>query len=121
MKLNHIDLQVLDVQAAVLFFERCLGFSLQTSRTSPAIAILDDGDGFVLVLQRTQDGALPAYPEGFHIGCLVDTVEQVHAFHAKATLEGLAPSDVQRDNRGTRTYCKAPSDLLVEVSCRKSV
>ena len=48
MKLNHLDLQVSDVQRSVAFFEH-FTFQLRSSRTSPAIAIMDDGDGFVLV------------------------------------------------------------------------
>jgi catechol 2,3-dioxygenase-like lactoylglutathione lyase family enzyme len=119
MKLNHIDLQVVDVQAAVLFFERCLGFTLESNRSSPAIAILGDGDGFVLVLQRSKDGLAPVYPDGFHVGCLVDTVDEVHAFHAKAKSEGVGVSDVQHNGRGTLTYCNAPGGVLVEVSCQR--
>jgi len=107
-KLNHIDLQVLDVQRAALFFERCLAFELQTSRTSPAIAILGDKDGFVLVLQRSKDGATPIYPDGFHVGCLVDTIDEVRAFHAKAKEEGHVVSDIDTNSRGTMTYCRAP-------------
>ena len=52
MKLNHLDLQVNDVQQTVTFFEDAFGFQLQSNRRSSSIAILSDGDGFVLVLQR---------------------------------------------------------------------
>lgn len=116
MNLNHIDLQVSDVQATVLFFERLLGFTLTSSRTSPAIAILTNDEGFSLVLQRAKGTA--GYPEGFHVGCMVGTVEEVVAFHAKARDAGYHVSDVDTNNRGTMVYCRAP-DVLVEVSCRR--
>jgi len=116
MKLNHLDLQVSDVQATVSFFETLLGLRLDSSRTSPAIAILSDGDGFVLVLQRH---TAPSYPEGFHFGFLVDDVATVEAFHARAVAVQAPVSDVVRNNRGTMVYVRAPDGYAVEVSCRK--
>lgn len=114
MKLNHLDLQVTDVQATARFFEAYFGFEQRTSRTSPAIAVLD-GRGFVLVLQRrTPDD--PPYPERFHVGFLVESEAEVLVFHERARREGLEISDVDRNNRGVLTYCRGPGRLLVEVS-----
>lgn len=116
MKLNHLDLQVSDVQRSVDFFERYFDLELQTSRTSPAIAILSDRHGFVLVLQRKKNDA-EAYPEGFHLGFYVDDVEGVHRAHARAKEGGLDVTDVITNNRGVMIYCKAPDGYAVEVSC----
>lgn len=116
MILNHIDLQVSDVQAAVLFFERFFDFSLESSRTSPAIAILRGERDFVLVLQRKTE---IAYPDGFHVGFLVEDVAIVEGMHARLRDAGLTVSDIQRNNRGTMIYCHGPDGILVEVSCRK--
>jgi catechol 2,3-dioxygenase-like lactoylglutathione lyase family enzyme len=118
MKLNHLDLQVSDVQRSVVFFERAGGLELQSSRTSPALAILADQHGFVLVLQRKKDDA-ERYPEGFHLGFLVDDVETVHRAHARAIEDGLEVSDVIENNRGVMIYLKAPDGYAVEVSCRR--
>lgn len=116
LRLNHLDLQVSDVQAHVVFFER-FGLVLQTSRTSPAIAILGDDAGFVLVLQRQKDPT-QRYPDGFHVGFLVDDVATVHTLHALLTEGGLHPTPVETNGRGTMTYCRAPDGWAVEVSCR---
>jgi hypothetical protein len=70
------------------------------------------------VLQRLH-GATLAYPEGFHIGFLVDDVAAVHAHHARLAAAGAAPGAVTTNNRGTMFYLHAPGDLLVEVSCRR--
>lgn len=118
MTLNHIDLQVPDVQGAALFFERYFGFEHRSSRTSPAVAILGDAHGFVLVLQRKRRDD-EAYPEGFHVGFLVESEDLVRAFHERARGEGLVISDLQSNNRGLMTYCHAPGGVLVEVSCRR--
>ncbi len=117
MKLNHIDLQVPDVRAAVDFFERWFGFVLTSSRTSPAIAILRGEDGFALVLQRSRNED-DAYPDGFHVGFVVPLEDVVVDFQRRARVGGLDVSDVQRNGRGTQVYCYAPGRILVEVSCR---
>lgn len=117
MKLNHLDLPVLDVQAAVAFFERYFDFELRTSRNSPALAVLDDRHGFTLVLERTEQA--PLYPGSFHVGFLLDDVALVHAFHARAKQDGLDVSDVQTNNRGTLSYCRTPHGFLLEVSCQR--
>jgi catechol 2,3-dioxygenase-like lactoylglutathione lyase family enzyme len=117
MKLNHLDLQVTDVGRTVTFFEDAFDFHLRSNRQSSAIAFLDDGDGFVLVLQRKKSEA-GSYPDGFHFGFLVDDVESVHRFHARAQALGLETSDIIENGRGTQVYCSAPDGLLAEVSFR---
>ncbi len=116
MKLNHLDLQVSDVQKSVDFFERYFDLELRSSRTSPAIAILSDRQGFVLVLQRRKSDA-EVYPDGFHLGFVVDDVESVERAHARAKEGGLEVTDVITNNRGVMIYCKAPDGYAVEVSC----
>jgi catechol 2,3-dioxygenase-like lactoylglutathione lyase family enzyme len=114
MKLNHLDLQVADVPRAVTFFEDAFGFQVQSNRRSSAIAFLDDGGGFVLVLQRKKSDT-DRYPDGFHFGFLVDDVESVHSFHARARALGLETSDIIENGRGTQVYCSGPDGLLAEV------
>jgi catechol 2,3-dioxygenase-like lactoylglutathione lyase family enzyme len=116
MKLNHLDLQVTDVQRSVLFFERHFDLELQSSRSSPALAILSDRHGFVLVLQRRKRDD-EAYPEGFHVGFLADDVATVHRTCARARADGLAVSDVIENNRGTLIYCRTPDGITIELNC----
>jgi catechol 2,3-dioxygenase-like lactoylglutathione lyase family enzyme len=116
MKLNHLDLQVSDVQKSVDFFERYFDMELRSSRTSPALAILWDRQGFVLVLQRRKSDA-EVYPEGFHLGFVVDDAESVERAHVRAKEGGLEVTDVITNNRGVMIYCKAPDGYAVEVSC----
>lgn len=118
MKLNHLDLQVADVQRAVSLFEQFFDFELQSSRTSPAIAILSDRHGFMLVLQRKKDGA-EQYPNGFHFGFLVEDEQTVVDTQARWRAAGLDCSDVDHNGRGVVAYCRAEG-LLIEVSCRKT-
>ncbi|RJS21343.1 VOC family protein [Corallococcus sp. H22C18031201] len=117
MKLNHLDLQVPDVQRSVQFFERYFNFEMCSNRSSPAVAVMEDRHGLVLVLQRLKNPA-EKYPEGFHIGFYVEDEALVHEVQAKARADGYEVSDIIRNNRGTMLYFKAPGDLLVEVNCR---
>jgi catechol 2,3-dioxygenase-like lactoylglutathione lyase family enzyme len=116
MRLNHIDLQVPDVQAAAAFFEHWFGFEHLSNRASPAIAILRGEDGFSLVLQRRSENE--RFPENFHVGFLLDDEASVLDHHRRMREAGLPISDVQRNNRGTLTYLRGPGEILIEVSCR---
>ncbi|HET9957136.1 MAG TPA: VOC family protein [Polyangiaceae bacterium] len=118
MRLNHIDLQVPDVQETAVFFERWFAFEHVSNRHSPSVAILRGDGDFTLVLQRRADDE--RYPEGFHVGFLLDDVREVLSFHARAREAGLSISDVQHTGRGTLTYLRGPG-VLIEVSCRARV
>jgi catechol 2,3-dioxygenase-like lactoylglutathione lyase family enzyme len=115
MKLNHLDLLVRDVPATVAYFERYFGLTALTKPTSPELAILGDGHGFVLVLQHHEE---PRYPGHFHLGFLVDDAETVRALQARARADGADVSDVIVNGRGTLLYFQAPDGYRVEVSCQ---
>ena len=117
MKLNHLDLQVYDVARSSQFFERYFGLQLQSNPNSEALSILTDSAGFVLVLQRCKGAE--RYPDGFHVGFLLDHVDSVRALHARALADGVAVSDVIVNGRGTMIYLSTPEGYYVEVSCQK--
>lgn len=115
MKLNHLDLLVRDVPATVDYFARYFGLQPRTKTDAPALAVLTDGHGFTLVLQRAD---APSYPGHFHLGFLVDDVEQVRALQARARADGAEVSELTVDGRGTHVYFAAPDGYYVEVSCQ---
>lgn len=116
MKLNHLDLQVTDVGRSAEFFERYFGLCTRSNPGSTALVILTDEAGFVLVLQRAQVEL--RYPEGFHLGFLLEHVDDVHALQARAKADGTPVSDVIVNGRGTMIYLTAPEGYYVEVSCQ---
>jgi catechol 2,3-dioxygenase-like lactoylglutathione lyase family enzyme len=117
MKLNHLDLQVRDVPASVAYFERFFGLTMRT-KPSPALAVLADGHGFVLVLQRAAPGE-DRYPEGFHLGFLLEDADSVRALHARAKEGGAEVSDIIVNGRGTMIYVTAAEGYRIEVSCQR--
>lgn len=117
MKLNHLDLQVQDVARTSQFFARYFGLQIQSNPSSPALVIMTDPSGFVLVLQRSKQAE--RYPDGFHVGFLLDDVDSVRALHARAVADGVPVSEVIVNGRGTMIYLSAPEGYYVEVSCQK--
>lgn len=116
MLLNHLDLLVCDVPATAAFFERYFGLCVRSNPTSAALIVLTDAHGFVLVLQRAQPGQ--RYPEGFHLGFLLDDVQSVRDLHARAVADGLQVSEIIVNGRGTMIYVTLPEGFHVEVSCQ---
>jgi catechol 2,3-dioxygenase-like lactoylglutathione lyase family enzyme len=115
MKLHHIDIQVHDVLADSAFFQEHFGLTPQSNPRSPAIAILSDGHGFVLVLQRRVDDR--PYPEGFHVGFYLADDAAVRAVHTQARAKGADVSELIVTGRGTSIYFNAPGGYKVEVTC----
>jgi catechol 2,3-dioxygenase-like lactoylglutathione lyase family enzyme len=115
MKLNHLDLPVRDIPANVAFLQRHFGLRLESQKPSSALAILTDGHGFVLVLQRREGPGEP-YRNGLHFGFLVDDADAVRELQARARADGAAVSDVIVNGRGTMIYFDAPDGYRVEVA-----
>lgn len=115
MHLNHLDLQVPDVPATAAFFARHFDFRILGNRASAALIILAGDGGFTLVLSRRADGE--RYPDGFHVGFIVDDGDDVRARHFRLTDAGVACGELREDGRGLRFYLRAPGDVTIEVSC----
>src|SRR5262245_60425438 len=121
MKLNHLNLCTSDVPGLGDFFVQHFGFELLATRGRDAFAILRGDDGFALNLMRSGRGGAPLeYPDGFHVGFLVEHADEVRAKHRELEGAGLEPGELQKLTRhGTPTtifYCEAPGGVLVEVS-----
>ena len=120
MKLNHLNLCTGDVAALCDFFTRFFGFELLAMRGKEAFAILRGADGFSLNIMKPGKGTTADYPDGFHVGFLVDRADEVIAKHRQLEGAGLNPGELQSLTRGgiatTIFYCQAPGDILVEVS-----
>lgn len=102
MRLNHLNLCVTDLDEAAAFFARHFGL-METARKGELIVVLDDGEGFTLVLSDpTKFGGEDAgYPEGFHVGFLVATAAEVDATHARLRAEGVQIDGAPHSMRGT--------------------
>ncbi|MDQ2708128.1 MAG: VOC family protein [Actinomycetota bacterium] len=117
MKLNHLDLSVVDVSQTRDFFVEHFDFTAVEDRGGE-MSILEDDDGFVLVLETLRGDAPASYHGTFHIGFILGSekaVEEKYAAMQNADIE--FSYRLTRNRLGTRFYFTAPGDIVVEVSC----
>lgn len=122
MKLNHLNLCVLDLGEARRFFEELFDFEF-IDQKGDAVLVMGDREGFTLVISDPTkfggDGA--TYPEGFHIGFLLETSEQVDATYARVIEAGIAVGKPPRNMRASYGfYFTALGEVMFEVSCSAS-
>lgn len=114
MKLNHLNLIVTDVKAAVQFFESYFGFGCTSIKGDNVIAILIGEDGFTLVVMTSKEANQP-YPDAFHLGFMLDTPEQIEEVYQKLLAGGIsvgrAPAKI-RDGYGFYFHFDS---ILIEV------
>lgn len=119
MKLNHLNLCVADLSEAIRFFQSLFDFQL-IEQKGTAIAVMEDGHGFTLVLSSMLSGPVEGYryPKDFHLGFYVDTTTEVDEFHKKLEAFGTASDHGPKMIRGGYTlYFTALDNILFEVTC----
>ena len=77
-------------------------------------------DGVACALENADTDVRGGYPEGFHLGFLLDDPESVRALHARAREGGADVSDVIVNGRATLLFFTAPEGYRVEVSCQRT-
>ncbi|HET7558494.1 MAG TPA: VOC family protein [Limnochordia bacterium] len=116
MKLNHLDLQVSDVDRARAFFETHFGFRC-TYRRQNQIAILEDDYGFAFGVSNLFNSPAPVYPPDFHVGFHLQDAVEVRAMYERLQAAGVAMKrTLQTGGPSLYFQCLAPDDIPVEVS-----
>ncbi|CAG7649102.1 hypothetical protein PAESOLCIP111_05801 [Paenibacillus solanacearum] len=118
MRLNHLNLCVSNIIEARDFFRDIFDFRL-VEQKGEAIAVMNDGHGFTLVLSgpRTNGDAVAAYPQDFHVGFYVDTREEVDRFCDRLVAADVAVDHRPREIRGGYTlYFTALGGIMFEVT-----
>lgn len=124
MKLNHVNLTSLDIQADRAMFERYFGLRCLDVR-GKALVIMEDDDGMVFVLnnfpRKRGSFAYPLDSDVMHIGFIQETREAVDAIHARLVADGWdAPAP--RNYHGAWTfYFKAKGGYFIEVAGPTSI
>jgi catechol 2,3-dioxygenase-like lactoylglutathione lyase family enzyme len=122
VKLNHLNLCVLNLDEARRFFEDLFDFEF-VDQKGDAVLVMSDREGFTLVISDPikfgGDGA--TYPEGFHVGFLLDTSEQVDATYSRLVEAGIKVAKPPRDMRASYGfYFTALGGVMFEVSSSAS-
>jgi catechol 2,3-dioxygenase-like lactoylglutathione lyase family enzyme len=115
MILNHIDLQVSDIDAATKFFETFFGLR-RTYRREGQIAFLADDGGFEFGLSNLHNSPPPVYPPDFHIGFVQENIHKVREIYERVKRVGVAIKfDLQEAGPNLVFQCLAPDSILIEV------
>ena len=115
MKLNHVNLPVVDVSQARAFFEKYFGFRCVQERGHNTLAVMVDEGGLVLTLSNFDQTTEVKYPEVFHVGFIRETREQVNEIHQRLKDDGF---DVEppRHFHGNWTFFFRPfGNFLLEI------
>ena len=115
MNLNHVDLQVSDVDVAREFFEKFFGLRC-TYQRAKQIALLEDDAGFSLGVSNLGGSPPPAYPPDFHVGFVLERTSDVRELYDRLKAAGIAMRfDLQEAGPNLAFQCVGPDSILVEV------
>lgn len=113
MKLNHINLGVTDVPAAVEIFERFFGLKqAEQMPRNDQMTFLRDDDGSLISVFKSKD---VSYPKVFHIGFLQDTPEQMWAIHAQLIAGGYQIQSPHENHGRLTFYFNTPVGFIIGV------
>ncbi len=114
MKLNHINLVVSNVAEATLFFESHFNFKCTDIKGDNIVAILKNLDDFTLVIMKNKEG-VPVYPDAFHIGFMLDSIEKVNDTFQKLKAAGIVEGKEPKKIRESFGFYFNFENLMIEV------
>jgi lactoylglutathione lyase len=119
MKLNHIDLQVSDVDAAREFFERFFGLRCRYQRQKQ-IVIFESDNGFEFAVSNLFNSPPPSYPPDFHVGFVLERSSDVCQAYDRLKAAGVAMKlDLGVLGPALVFQCLGPDKIPIEVRARK--
>ena len=113
MKLNHLNLVVVDVAQAVTFFETYFDFLCTEVKGDDKLAVLKGTDDFTLVLMIGKKEEL--YPGAFHIGFMLPTVAQVDTVYRKLVQGNISLGQEPRKMRDSYGFYFHFEHIMIEV------
>ncbi|HKX19218.1 MAG TPA: VOC family protein [bacterium] len=115
MNLNHVDLQVSDIDDAREFFEKHFGLRCVYLRAGQ-IALLHDEAGLELGVSNLRSSPPPVYPQDLHVGFVLERSDDVRAAYDRLTAAGV-PVKMELREEGPNLFfvCDGPDRIPVEV------
>jgi catechol 2,3-dioxygenase-like lactoylglutathione lyase family enzyme len=119
VKLNHLDLQVSDVDAARAFFEQFFGLRCRYQRQKQ-IAIFESDTGFEFAVSNLFNSPPPAYPPDFHLGFVLERSSDVREAYDRLKAAGVGMKlDLGVQGPALVFQCLGPDNIPVEVRASK--
>ncbi len=114
MKLNHINLVVLDVAEAINLFETYFNFKCTDIKGDNVVAILKGSNDFTLVIMTNKNGQA-IYPEAFHIGFMLDSEEEVIKTYDILKNGGITVAQEPKKIRDSFGFYFTFDNMMIEV------
>lgn len=114
MTINHINLPVSNVKRVSEFFETYLAFTIAEVKGDYAIAVLKNESNFILVIMPLK--ANDVYPDAFHIGFMLDSIEDVDALHKKLSEGGINLSQSPKKIRDSYGFYFYFDKIFIEIA-----
>ena len=119
MIINHIDLQVSDVDAAREFFEKFFDLRCRYQRQKQ-IAIFENGSGLEFAVSNLFNSPPPSYPPDFHVGFVLERTSDVRAVYERLKAAGVGMKlDLGVQGPALVFTCLGPDNIPVEVRAPK--
>jgi len=115
VKLNHVDLQVSNVDAAREFFEKHFGLH-STYQRAGQLALLKDDAGLELGVSNLRGLPPPAYPADFHVGFVLDRADDVRNIYERLRDGGVRiKMDLREGGPNLFFMCEGPDGIPIEI------
>ncbi len=119
MRLNHIDVQVSDVEAARAFFERFFGLRCRYQQQKQ-IAIFESDTGLEFAVSNLFNSPAPTYPPDFHLGFVLENTSEVREVYDRVKAAGLAMKlELGVQGPALVFQCLGPDNIPIEVRAPK--
>jgi lactoylglutathione lyase len=115
VKLNHLNLSVVDVPCTREFLQKYFG--LVDGGGNNNIAFLRDENGMVLTLTSAKVGGETEvkYPATFHVGFIQENEERVNEINARLKEDGYDVPPPSRQHGSWTFYFICPGGFMIEV------
>jgi predicted enzyme related to lactoylglutathione lyase len=114
MKLNHINLVVSNVAAAIKLFETYFSFTCTDIKGEHVVAVLKSADDFTLVIMTNKNGDI-TYPAAFHIGFMLENKTAVTATYNALKNGGIAVGQEPGKIRDSFGFYFNFDNIMIEV------
>jgi catechol 2,3-dioxygenase-like lactoylglutathione lyase family enzyme len=118
MTINHLNLPVSNVAEAITFFESHFDFKCLEIKGDNMIAVLRNPADFTLVLMSSKMNKTDntTYPDAFHIGFILDSVEKVNETFSNLKAGGIQPEREPQKIRDSFGFYFYFNELFIEVA-----
>lgn len=119
MKLNHLHINVPDIQKAKAFYQDFFNFEVAFDHGDGVF--LKDSDGFLVALDPIKEDERVDFPDWYHFGFCLNSAKEVKTLFDKMKSSGVEFDREYKEfgDAAANFYCWAPGPYKLEVTWNK--